>query len=107
MANYVCPRWRSLAFRVCLVVALTASCRVSAQEQKSGIPPAPQNDARSSVRLGAGDLVEVSVYNVPELTTKARISNQGDVHLPLVDYAHLAGLTSEEAEGVIERRLAD
>jgi|SRR5271166_5535588 len=107
MANYVCPRWRSLAFRVCLVVALTASCRVSAQEQKSGIPPAPQNDARSSVRLGAGDLVEVSVYNVPELTTKARISNQGDVHLPLVDYVHLAGLTSEEAEGVIERRLAD
>src|SRR5271167_2665193 len=29
----------------------------------------------SSLRLEAGDLVEVGVYNVPELTTKARVSS--------------------------------
>src|SRR5207248_7173419 len=45
----------------------------------------------SAVRLGAGDLVEVSVYNVPELTTKLRVSTTGEIYLPLIDYVHVAG----------------
>jgi polysaccharide export outer membrane protein len=57
--------------------------------------------------LGAGDLIEVNVYNVPELTTKARIGNSGDVYLPLIDYVHVADLTAEEAQTVIEKRLTD
>jgi len=62
-------------------------------------------DASVMTRLGPGDLVEVNVYNVPELTTKARVSNSGDVYLPLIDYVHLDGLTQEEAQTVIEKRL--
>ena len=45
----------------------------------------------TSLRLGVGDLLEFSVYNVPELTTKARVGSNGDVYLPLIDYVHLAG----------------
>ena len=59
------------------------------------------------VKLGAGDLIEVNVYNVPELATKARVSNAGDIYLPLVDYVHVDGLTQEEAQALIEKRLAD
>jgi polysaccharide export outer membrane protein len=59
------------------------------------------------VRFGPGDLIEVSVYNVPELATKARISNAGDIYLPLIDYVHVAGLTQEEAQSLIEKRLGD
>ena len=65
------------------------------------------NDGSSTTRLGAGDLVEVGVYNVPELTSKARIGNSGDVYLPLIDYVHLADLTVEEAQSLIEKRLSD
>jgi polysaccharide biosynthesis/export protein len=61
----------------------------------------------SQLRLGAGDLIEVSVYNVPELATKARIGNSGDVYLPLIDYVHVADLTVEEAQKLIEKRLED
>jgi polysaccharide export outer membrane protein len=57
------------------------------------------------VRLGAGDLLEVSVFNVPDLNTKLRVSTAGDIYLPLIDYVHVAGLTIDEAEAVIERRL--
>ena len=64
-------------------------------------------DQSSLVKLGPGDLIEVNVYNVPELTTKARLSNSGDVYLPLIDYVHLGGLTQEEAQSVIEKRLED
>jgi polysaccharide biosynthesis/export protein len=59
----------------------------------------------SALRLGPGDLVQVSVYNIPELDTKIRISNNGDINLPLIDYVHVAGLTIDEAEDTIERRL--
>jgi polysaccharide export outer membrane protein len=57
--------------------------------------------------LEAGDLVEVNVYNVPELTTKARISSAGEVYLPLIDSVHVAGLSAEEAGGLIQKRLSD
>jgi polysaccharide export outer membrane protein len=61
----------------------------------------------SAITLGPGDLVEVSVYGVPELATKARVSNDGDLYLPLIDYVHVAGLSLEEAQQVIEKRLDD
>ncbi|MGA7218335.1 MAG: polysaccharide biosynthesis/export family protein [Candidatus Sulfotelmatobacter sp.] len=61
----------------------------------------------SLVRLGPGDLLEISVYNVPELSTKARVGNSGDIYLPLIDYIHVGDLTVEEAQAVIEKRLSD
>lgn len=64
-------------------------------------------ESSPTLHLGAGDLLEVSVYNVPELTTKARVSNSGDLYLPLIDYVHVADLTLEEAQTVIEKRLED
>jgi polysaccharide export outer membrane protein len=68
---------------------------------------ATANDNTSQVKLGPGDLLEVSVYNVPELATKARIGNAGDVYLPLIDYVHVGGLTVDEAQALIQKRLED
>src|SRR5882762_11116437 len=72
-------------------------------------PPAPPPPSKSSpsVFLGPADLLDISVYGVPELSQKTRINNSGDVYLPLIDYVHLGGLTPEEAQGVIEKRLSD
>jgi len=64
-------------------------------------------DQSSAVRLGPGDLIEVGVYNVPELASKVRVSNAGDVYLPLIDYVHVDGLTLEEAQTLIQKRLED
>src|SRR5437667_4573078 len=61
----------------------------------------------SKLKLGAGDLVELSVYGVPELSTKARVSNTGDLYLPLIDYVHVGDSTLEEAQALIEKRLSD
>jgi polysaccharide export outer membrane protein len=61
----------------------------------------------SLLKLGAGDLIDLTVYNVPELTTKARVGNSGDIYLPLIDYVHVGDLTVEEAQSLIEKRLAD
>ena len=59
----------------------------------------------SSIRLGPGDLVEVNVYNVPELASKARVDSNGDLYLPLIDYVHIEGLTLDEAQQVVEKKL--
>ncbi len=81
----------------------------AAQTSPSITPETAKNSPDQSAleKLGPGDLIEVSVYNVPELATKARVSNSGDVYLPLIDYVHVDGLTQEEAQTLIEKRLAD
>jgi polysaccharide export outer membrane protein len=79
------------------------SARVeSANTSESGV-----TNVSSPLRLGSGDLIEVSVYNVPELSTKARVGNSGDIYLPLIDYVHVGGLTVEEAQVLIQKRLED
>jgi polysaccharide export outer membrane protein len=59
------------------------------------------------VKLGIGDLIEVSVFGVPELSAKTRIGGSGDLYLPLIDYVHVAGLTIDEAQEMIQKRLED
>ena len=70
-------------------------------------PQSPRLLANSNVKLGVGDLIEISVFGVPDLSTKARISGSGDVYLPLIDYVHLASLTTDEAQELIQKRLED
>jgi polysaccharide export outer membrane protein len=61
----------------------------------------------SNIKLGIGDLIEVSVFGVPDLMTKTRISGAGDIYLPLIDYVHVADLTTDEAQELIQKRLED
>jgi len=97
-----------------LCFALTSGISQDTGHEASPAPDdvvAPQSHSDttpdSSLRLGPGDLIEFSVYNVPELASKTRVSRNGDVYLPLVDYVHLAGLTLEEAQTLLEKRFAD
>ena len=87
--------------------AVSASGATSAPQAKAPDATQDADQSRSVVKLGPSDLIELSVYNVPELTTKARVSNSGDVYLPLIDYVHVGGLTQEEAQTVVEKRLED
>jgi len=80
-----------------------AAVQDSEPVKSSGVTALPN----SNIKLGIGDLVEVSVYGVPDLTTKARISGSGDLYLPLIDYVHVADLTTDEAQELIQKRLAD
>jgi len=59
-----------------------------------------------SLQLGIGDLIEMTVYDVPELTTKTRISSTGDIYCALIGPTHVAGLTTEEAAQLIQKRLS-
>jgi polysaccharide biosynthesis/export protein len=59
------------------------------------------------IRIGPGDELDITVFGFPELSQHLRVSNSGDVSLPLTGTVHLAGLSSDEAEALVEKRLAD
>lgn len=99
-------------------MAVSVAQGVTAQDQStpsaknSTDTVSPAADAESSnsanpLRLGTGDLIEVSVYNVPELSTKARVSSNGEIYLPLVDYVHVSGLNADQAQALIQQKLTD
>lgn len=52
--------------------------------------------------LSAGDLIDYSVYGVPEMRQRARIDSAGNAYLPLLGSIPLAGLTTEKAQKKLE-----
>ena len=88
--------------------AVSASPNLSAH-LNSTAAAAPNSQASSThpdaaIRLGPGDLLDVSIYGVPDLSTKTRIGNNGDVYLPLVNYVHVGSLTLDAAQAAIEKQ---
>ena len=64
--------------------------------------------AEEGYSLGGGDTVSIVVYEQPDLTTKARISqDDGTIVFPLLGEVALAGLTPEAAGRKIERLLKE
>ena len=56
-------------------------------------------------RLGAGDEVEINVFDVPELNVSARVRESGYLSLPLVGAVRAAGLTEQELLEALRERL--
>src|SRR5712671_3583872 len=76
---------------------------VGAQEpaQKAGA----QEKQKPGDKLGVGDAVHVVVFQQPDLTTDARISEKGMLTVPLIGEVKLAGLTQAEAGAQIAAEL--
>ena len=75
-----------------------------------GPPPSPANQQMSTppgLQVSSGDLLDVSVYGVPDLTQRVRVSNAGDAYFPLLGSVHLEGLTIEDAQSAVEKKLVD
>jgi polysaccharide export outer membrane protein len=64
-----------------------------------------RSDQSRKLSIGPEDELDVSVYGVPELSQHVRVDTSGDVHLLLIGPAHVEGLSSEEAQAVIEKQL--
>ena len=87
--------------------AATSASGAVANSPKADDTNKDTSDWTTMMKLGVGDLLEISVYNVPELSAKVRVSNAGDIYLPLIDYVHVEGLTQEEAQTLVAKRLED
>jgi len=73
--------------------------------EASGSAPAAQGQPR--IRIGPGDLLEVSVLEFPELAQSLRVNDSGDATMNLIGRVHLAGLTTDTARALIARKLRE
>ena len=83
-----------LAVGFLLLSALTS---VQAQVPEQAAPP------NADYRLGPGDAIGVQVFQSPDLSVDARVSENGVISYPLVGSVQLGGLSIAEAE----KKIAD
>jgi polysaccharide export outer membrane protein len=122
-------RWRRLQQRAAarlagvLLLSGVASLPLSAQQPTEPVPPVPAGPLDTTegwnqrlrelanrpnagdYRLGAEDLLEVTVFEAPELNRSVRVSAGGEISLPLLGAVRAAGLTPAQLESVIEELL--
>jgi polysaccharide export outer membrane protein len=67
--------------------------------------PAEQEAQTPSIAIGPGDLLSIVVFDTPELTTSVRVSQDGDVNLPVLGRMRLAGFNTIDAARKIEQEL--
>ena len=57
--------------------------------------------------IGEGDLIKITVYDNPDLTTDSRVSGDGKVTLPLIGEVLVSGSTAAEAQKSIATHLSN
>ena len=80
----------------------------AATTSTASISTAPDTVASQDLRLealGMGDMVRVSVFRNPELTTEARVSERGTILFPMIGEVPVAGLTPSQAGARIADKL--
>jgi len=87
-----------------------SSQQVPAQASASA-PQATPVAARSNgnpadLLIGAGDLLEVSLYGMPDFKTDVRVNSGGEISLPMLGTVAVGGLSIEQAQALIERKLS-
>ena len=96
-------------------LALSTSLSVPQPEAAPAPEPAAQQavpvpadllaQAMEDYRIGPSDLIEISVFQVPELSRTVRVGARGTLTLPLVGQINAGGLTGQELEKLIADKL--
>ena len=84
---------------LCLLFGGATQAQTPASPAATATRPALANAAE--YRLGSGDTVRISVYQSPDLTVDARISESGQLSYPLLGTIKLGGLSVAAAERLI------
>jgi polysaccharide biosynthesis/export protein len=107
---------RRVPFFVCLFALVAANLRA----QYGAVPQAglavqsePATQLGSSkepvspdYRIGNGDVLQISVWGEAELTKTVTVRPDGKISLPLINEVRVAGLTSSDAQMLLNQRFA-
>jgi polysaccharide export outer membrane protein len=89
---------------------MTSQNYAAAQSSPSAATPAAQTasadtsdpSSNTALLLNVGDLLDVQVFDTPELSAKLRVGDQGEIILPVAGAVTVKGLKAEQAEVAIE-----
>ena len=82
-----------------------ATTKQSRQNNSSGVLAVPEGFEK--LTLSPGFLLDMNIYNVPEMSAQLRVDAQGFVAVPLIGPVHIEGDTVPEAQKAIAAMLAD
>lgn len=99
---FVIDRWWARRVLVAIASCLLAAQSGIAQAQSSADP-----SLAHPLKISGGDLLLIDVFDTPELSAKLRVSEKGEIALPVGGGVLVAGLTAEEATSRIEQRFRD
>ena len=75
------------------------------EELRASLPHEALDAATPEYRIGTDDVLEVSVFDAPELNRTLRVSADGDISTPLTGEVRAAGLSARELESALENKL--
>jgi polysaccharide biosynthesis/export protein len=90
---------KTLARAMTFWFLLYAQTMVGMAQQASAATP----DVVPPLRIGSGDLIEVSMFQNPDLSGRYRVDEMGDITVPLIGHVHVADMTANEAAAKIEQ----
>ena len=67
----------------------------------------PRDRQAGDYRIGPQDLLEINIFEAPELNRNVRVSENGEVSLPLLGGIHVVELTARELENTLAARLRE
>lgn len=83
-----------------LIIPLVASAQSNTSSQSSSLP-----GAAHALRISPGDLLELGVFDAPDLSGKLRVNDKGEIAIPIAGDIRVAGMTAEEAAVAVEEKL--
>jgi polysaccharide export outer membrane protein len=133
LPSFPMPPTRSLVFVTVVSLLVASNCKCMAQAAQASPPlggntsmPAGNNgQARmtgrgldagglvvvpedfSKLKLGPGFLLNLQVYDMPEISSQLRVDDFGDVSIPLAGKVRVEGLSLPQAQAAIVKKLTD
>lgn len=75
------------------------------QQLRMSLAAVPAGNPADEYRIGANDLVEINIFEAPELNRSLRVSAGGEISMPLLGAIPAASLTARQLEAFLEYRL--
>ncbi len=111
-----CGTCMSLGAIACGTLFVLLSAPASAAQEAPGtasVPPAEEqtqvhrnrNSSMANspaIDIGPGDLLDIEVFDTPELSTRVRVTQDGFANLPVIGRIELSGLNADQAARAIE-----
>jgi polysaccharide export outer membrane protein len=91
--------------RLGAAAVFTGLIAAAACAQTEQAPPVSQSQNAPAISIGPGDLLNIIVFDIPELSSSSRVSQNGVINLPVLGLVNIAGLNTSEAARQIETEL--
>jgi polysaccharide export outer membrane protein len=85
---------------------VTAETNAAAPTPVAGVAQAADSQV-DEYKIGIHDLLEISVFQVPDLSRLVRVNSRGQITLPMLGAVQAGGLSAQELEDLLAAKLSE